>query len=254
MPGKYRITLWVKDKSFEGTYEAAESFDFIVDEQSEEPVKIIRVKDKYSSREFDCHSVIIVKVLRYIPASIDHVLFPLREYHMVGDKITLNVVTQNSKSVLMKYALKINNHKVEESDFVTEKGYAFTPKCSGNYTVEIFAKNIESDKPFDSKKEVKIDVHEILPVTNTKITCDKVKFMCNEHINFTVSSEGGKDIVYEFFLMEKGEWNLVQNYSKKDYYTFMPFSKDEYKILVLSKSQYNKDSYEDYDTFVFNIE
>ena len=38
MPGKYKITLWVKDKSFEGTYEAAESFDFIIDEKSEEPV------------------------------------------------------------------------------------------------------------------------------------------------------------------------------------------------------------------------
>jgi Y_Y_Y domain. len=320
MPGKYKITLWVKDKSFEGTYEAAESFDFIVDERSEEPVKIddilidkkdkilinekiqaivhasggtdlkysfiirrdgkelekvdygscnwinfipkeqgeyeldIRVKDKYSSREFDSHSVIIMKVLSYIPAKIDYVLFPLREYYMVGDKIILNVVTQNTKNILMKYELKINNHKVEETDFVDEKGYAFTPKCSGTYTVEIFAKSIESDKPFDSKKEVRIEIHETLPVTNTKITSDKVNFLCNEPINFTVQSEGGKDIVYEFFLMEKGEWNLVQNYSKKSYYTFMPFSKDEYKILVLAKSQYTKDSYEDYDTFTFNIE
>lgn len=320
MPGKYKITLWVKDKSFEGTYEAAESFDFIVDERSEEPVKIddvlidkkdkilinekiqtivhasggtdlrysfiirrdgeelekvdygscnwinfipkeqgeyeldIRVKDKYSSREFDSHSVIIIKVLSYIPAKIDYVLFPLREYYMVGDKIILNVVTQNTKNILMKYELKIDNHKVEETDFVNEKGYVFIPKCSGTYTVEIFAKNIESDKTFDSKKEVRIEIHETFPVTNTKITCDKVEFLCNEPINFTVRSEGGKDRVYEFFLMEKGEWNLVQNYSKKNYYTFMPFSRDEYKILVLAKSQYNKDSYEDYDAFNFNIE
>lgn len=320
IPGKYKITLWVKDKSFEGAYEASESFDYIVDERSEEPVNIknilidkkdkilinekvqaivhasggtdlrysfiiqkdgeelekidygtcnwinfipqeqgeyeldIRVKDKYSDREFDAHSVINMKVLDYIPANIDYVLFPLREYYMVGDKIVLNVVAQNTKNILMKYQLKINNHKVEETDFVNEKGYVFTPKCSGDYTIEIFAKNIESDKLFDCKKEVRIEIHETLPVTNTKITCDKVKFICNEPINFTVRSEGGKDIVYEFFLMEKGEWNLVQNYSKKNYYTFIPFSKDEYKILVLAKSQYNKVSYEDYDTFIFNVE
>lgn len=320
MPGNYKITLWVKDKSFEGDYETSESFDYVVDERSEEPVKIddilvdkkdkilidekvqaivhasggtdlrysfiirkdraeleridygtcnwinfipkeqgeyeldIRVKDKYSDREFDSHSVINLKVLRYIPANIDYVLFPIREYYMVGEKIALNVVAQNTKNILIKYELKINSHKVEETDFVGEKGYVFTPKCSGVYTVEIFGKNIESDKPFDCKREVRIEVHETLPVTNTKITCDKVKFTCNDPINFTVRSEGGNDVVYEFFLMEKGEWNLVQNYSKKNYYTFMPFSKDEYKILVLAKSQYNKVSYEDYDTFIFNVE
>lgn len=320
IPGNYKITLWVKDKSFEGDYETSESFDYVVDERSEEPVKIddilvdkkdkvlidekvqaivhasggtdlrysfiirkdkeelerinygtcnwinfipkeqgeyeldIRVKDKYSDREFDSHSVITLKVLRYIPANIDYVLFPIREYYMVGEKIALNVVAQNTKNILMKYELKINNHKVEETDFVDEKGYVFTPKCSGVYTVEIFGKNIESDKPFDCKREVRIEVHETLPVTNTKITCDKVKFTCNDPINFTVRSEGGNDVVYEFFLMEKDEWNLVQNYSKKNYYTFMPFSKDEYKILVLAKSQYNKVSYEDYDTFIFNVE
>jgi len=320
MSGKYKITLWVKDMSFEGAYEASESIDYIVDESSEEPVKIkkvlvdkkdkvlinekvqaivhasggtdlrysfiirkdgeelekigygtcnwinfipkeqgeyeldIRAKDKYSDREFDSHSVVNMKVLSYIPASIDYVLFPLREHHMVGDKIILTVVTQNTKNILIKYELKINNHKVEEIDFVDEKGYVFTPKCSGDYTVAIFAKNIESDKPFDCKKEVRLEIHEALPVTNTKITCDKVKFICNEPINFTVRSEGGKDVVYQFFLMEKGEWNLVQNYSKKNYYTFMPFCKEEYKILVLAKSQCNKNSYEDYDIFIFNIE
>ena len=66
--------------------------------------------------------------------------------------------------------------------------------------------------------------------------------------------KAGKDVVYEFYLMEKGDWNLVQNYSKKNYYTFMPFSRDEYKVLVLAKSQHNKVSYEDYDTFTFVVE
>lgn len=319
-PGKYKITVWVKDKSFEGTYEASESFDFVIDEKSEEPVKIddilidkkdkiltgekvqtivhasggvelrysfiirrneeeletidygtcnwinfipkeqgsyeleIRVKDKYSIREFDCHSIISIEALSYIPANIDYVLFPITEYYMIGNKISLNVVTQNSKDVLIKYVLKISNRKVEDTGFVNEKGYVFSPKCSGIYTVEIFAKNIRSNKDFDSKKEIKIEVHEALPVTNTKITCDKIKFLCNEPINFNVRSEGGQDVVYEFYLMEKGDWNLVQNYSKKTYYSFMPFCRDEYKILVLSKSQYNKSSYEDYDIFTFNAE
>lgn len=318
-PGEYKIKLWAKDKSFEGNYEVEESFNYTIDQKSEEPVIIndvlvdknrvlvdekvqvivnasggtdlrysfiasrngkeldkinygtgnwmhfipkdtgeyqldIMVKDKYSDREYDCHELINIEVLDYIPASIDHVIFSLSEYHVVGDQISLNIITQNSNSVLVNYVLRINNHKVEETGFVKEKGYIFTPKCSGIYTVEIFAKSIESNKSFDCKRDIKIEVHEALPVTNTKITCDKVKFLCHEAVTFGVYSEGGKDVVYEFYLMEKGEWNLVQKYSKKNYYSFMPFSKDEYKILALTKSQHNKVSYEDYDTFSFIVE
>lgn len=320
IPGEYKLTLWVKDKSFEGKYEATETLSFTIDEHSKEPVRIdrviidkgtnilvnqkvnvkvsalggtdlrysfiikregievekmdygtcnwvnfipnkqgfyeleIRVKDKYSNREFDCHSIISLEVFNYIPANIDYILFPTKEYYIVGDKISINSITRNTTNTVLKYILKINDRKVEETDYVSEKAYVFIPKRSGLYTVEIFAKNKDSDKPFDCKKDVKVEVHDAFPITNTKITCNKVKFTCNEDINFTVHSEGGKDIMYEFYVMEKGDWSLVQNYSKKNYYTFVPFLKEEYRVLVLAKSQYSEVSYEDYDTFIFNVE
>ncbi|MBV7274371.1 triple tyrosine motif-containing protein [Clostridiaceae bacterium UIB06] len=319
-PGNYKILVWVKDKSFEGEYEAVELLNFIIDKKSKEPVRIdevlvdknknvlinekinfkviasggtdlrysfiikengkeigkidygtcnwadftpkeqgsyefeIRVKDKYSGRDFDCHSIISLEVFSYIPANIDYILFPAREHYVVGDSININVITRNTISTLLKYILKINDRKVEETEYVHEKGYTFSPKRSGLYSVEIFAKNKDSDKPFDYKKDIKVAVYDAFPVTNTKITCNKTKFLCNESVNFTVHSEGGKDVVYEFYIMEKGEWNLVQNYSKKNYYTFIPFAKEEYRALVLAKSQYSEVSYEDYDTFTFNVE
>ncbi|MBI6873849.1 triple tyrosine motif-containing protein [Clostridium aciditolerans] len=320
IPGEYKLILWVKDKSFEGKYEASETMSFIIDEHSKEPVRIdrvlidkgsnvlvdekvnvkvnasggtdlrysfiikrdglelekmdygtcnwinfipnkqgcyeleIRVKDKYSSREFDCHWIKSLEALKYVPANIDYILFPAKEYYIVGDKISINSITRNTTNTLLKYVLKINERKVEETDYVLEKAYVFTPKYSGLYSVELFAKNKDSDKPFDCKRDIKVEVHDAFPITGTKITCDKVKFICNESINFTVHSEGGKDVMYEFYVMEKGEWNLVQNYSKKNYYTFIPFCKEEYKVLVLAKSQYSEVSYEDYDTFIFNAE
>ncbi|OAA93511.1 triple tyrosine motif-containing protein [Clostridium coskatii] len=318
-PGDYKITLMVKDKSFQGSYEAMEHLNYVIDERSDEPVKIekvlmdkndhvlineninveveasggvdlrysfimrekaaelykinycknkhmkfipkkegnyeleVRVKDKYSKREYDCHSIINITVLSYIPAAIDYVLYPLREYYLVGDKISINCIVQNTTNVLMKYVLSINNHQVEETDFVREKTYVFTPKYSGRYKVDILAKNVKGTREFDCKKEVTIKVNEALPVTNTRITCDNADFLCNKSVIFTAHSEGGKDVLYEFYIMEKGDWNLVQNYSKKNYYTFIPFEKDEYKVLVLSKSQYNKVFYEDYTIFSFKV-
>jgi hypothetical protein len=319
-PGNYKICLWIKDKSFEGNFEAVEYMNYTIDEESKEPVKIdevlmdkqprvlcnekinvkvnasggnslrynfiinkdnklleeikygsgnwidfipkekgiyeleVRVRDRYSDREFDCHSTINIEVFSYIPAKIEHVLFPFKENYLVGDKITLNSIVTNTKNTIVKYVLKINKHKVEETEFVEEKSYVFTPKCSGIYTIEIFAKSKDADKPFDCKKHVQIEVREALPITNTKLSCDNVRFLQNKSISFSANSEGGKDVVYEFYIMEKGDWKLAQSYSKKDYYDFIPFSKDQYKILVLAKSQHTKLSYEDYDMVAFSVE
>lgn len=214
----------------------------------------IRVKDKYSNREFDSHKLFNIEVLKFIPANINYVLLPTKEYFVVGDTIALEIISQNSSNTLVKYILKINDHKVEETGYVTHKRYMFIPKYSGKYTVEVLAKNVKSDKIFDCKKQVTVDIHECIQLSNTKISCNKLKFMCNNSVTFTVSSEYGKDVVYEFFIMENGDWNMVQGYSKKNYYTFIPFVSGEYKVLALAKSQYYKGAYEDYDILTFNVE
>ena len=53
--------------------------------------------------------------------------------------------------------------------------------------------------------------------------------------------------------MEKGNWVRVQNYSRKNYYTFLPFTSGNYRILVLSKSYYKKVNYEDYADLEFEV-
>ena len=214
----------------------------------------IRVKDKNSQSEFEVNEIIPINVLEFIPAKIDYVILPLRKYYIVSDVVELEAIVRNTKNVLLKYILKINDEIIEETEYVEGKKYIFTPKCTGIYSVEILARNIDSKLSYDSKKEVRVRIYDSYPITNTKIICDKAPVKANESVTFSVSNEGGKDVVYEFLIMEDGEWRLVQNYSKKNYYMFIPFSKGLYKILVLLKSQRNKTSYEDYDMYVFNIE
>lgn len=316
--GKYKLMLWVKDTLYEGNYEASDTIDFIIDQVSDEPVKIneiildkgekvlkgelinikvmatggadirysfivkkgmqevekveygtcnwvnftpeekgnyeleVRVKDKYSKREFDGHSNVFLDVVNFIPASIDYVLFPPREHFIAGEAIAMNVITRNTSEVLLKYVLSINGHKVEETEFVDNKKYEFVPNYAGKYSIEIYAKSKYSDNEHDFKKETTIDVQAALPVTNTKITGDMFKAVCNETVNFTVSVQGGKDILYEFYLWEKNEWNLVQSYSRNRNFSFIPFVPGNYKLLALCKSQFANCFYEDYDILEFN--
>jgi hypothetical protein len=214
----------------------------------------IRVRDKISDSEFDTNKIILMNVLDFLPAKIDYVILPLKKYYIVSDVVALETIVQNTCNVLLKYILKINDQVIEEAGYVEGTRYIFTPKCSGIYSVEILAKNINSKIPYDSKKEIRVRIYDSYPITNTKVSCDKDVVKSNEPVTFSVSHEGGSDVVYEFFIMEGGNWKLVQNFSKKNYYMFIPFTKGQYRVLALLKSQKNKISYEDYDIYSFNIE
>jgi hypothetical protein len=213
----------------------------------------ILAKDKYSLKDYDSHKTLYFNVLEYLPAKIDYILYPSNDNYVVGDTVTFETVTRNTKETLIKYILRINGHKVEETDFINSKNYVLSPKCSGTYIVELLAKNEKSTSDFDCRKEVKIVIHDAIPVTNTKIQCDRTEIKINEAAVFSVKSEGGREVNYEFYLMEKSEWNLVQNYSRKNFYSFVPFYKGEYKLLVLCRSQYKNCAYEDYGVMEFSV-
>lgn len=227
--------------------------NFIPEEKGEYEVEII-VKDRYSDKEFDAHTFVYFKANEYIPGEIDYIMLPSQNSYVVGDTIEFESIIQNTKNVLVKYVTKINGHLVEETEFVRNKKLRFVPKTSGKYTIEVYAKNLKCTDEYDSKKEVSVYINEASPVINTEIIINKKKLKINHAITFEVKSQGGKDVCYEFYLMEHGNWNKVQNYSKKNYYSFIPFIKGRYKILVLAKSYYKKNiNYEDYAETSFKV-
>ncbi|MDQ0150648.1 triple tyrosine motif-containing protein [Eubacterium multiforme] len=317
--GSYKVTLYVKDTSFDGDYEDKKTILFDIDKKADKPIRIldvianhrretlinkpvnirviaeggsillysfiiyrngeevdrieysrtnwmnyipkkkgkyeieIRVKDKYSLEEYDVQSNLFLRVKDYIPATIDYILLPCRDVFLVDDTIDVEAIVQNTKNVLVNFVTKINGHEVEETGFVQNKKIEVKPKCAGKYTFEVYAKNIKCESEFDTKKEINIYVHEAIPVTGTKIVVDKNEIKLNKEVNFWAESVGGKDVCYEFYLMEKGNWVKAQSYSKKRYYTFIPFSKGTYRIMVLAKSFYKRVNYEDYFEIEFTV-
>lgn len=248
---KYSFVIYKDNKEKERIgFSDSNWINFIPDEKGEYEVEI-RVKDKYSNKEYDSHTFIYVRAKEYLPGEIDYILLPNKSSYLVGDLIDIEAVVQNTRSVLIRYVTKINGYLVEDTGFIQNKKIQLKPKCSGKYTFEVYSKNIKCEEEFDSKKEVSIYVSEETPVTNTKILCDREEIVCNEEVTFKVTSVGGKDVCYEFYIMEKGNWIKTQSYSKKDYYTFIPFLRGEYRVMVLAKSFYKKVNYEDYGEFSF---
>ena len=213
----------------------------------------IRIKDKYSQAEFDSLQVVPIEVSDYIPADIEYLLMPVKEYHIVSDPVALEAIVNNTDQVRVKYILKINGHVIEETDFVDSKKYMFVPKCSGQYSVSVLAKNINSSSPYDCSKEVRITVHEYYPITDAVLRCDMKAINAGSSVTFSAVCKGGRDVVYEFWIMENGQWELVQSYSKKNYYMMIPFNKGSYRILALMKSASSRLPYENYGMYAFDI-
>ncbi|VYU67907.1 triple tyrosine motif-containing protein [Clostridium tertium] len=250
---KYSFIVYKDGKEKERiNYGAMNWVNFTPEESGEYEVEV-RVLDKYSLRDYDAHDYLFLKVKDYQEAEIDYVLLSQKEVYLVGDIIELETVAQNTKNILLRYVTKINGHEVEDTGYIKSNSLKIKPKCPGKYTFRIYAKNILCKDEFDTKKEVSIYVNESTPVTNTKVTLESEEVIEGREITFEASSEGGKEVCYEFYIMEKGNWVRVQSYSRKNYYTFLPFTTGDYKVLVLSKSYYKKVNYEDYAYLEFKV-
>lgn len=173
--------------------------------------------------------------------------------YLVGDIINIEAIIKNTKGVLTKFVTKINGYEVEDTGFIDKKSIKIKPKCAGKYTFVIYARNVKSTEEYDSKKEVSVYVHEVIPVNSTKLQLSSNDLKIGKEITFEAVSEGGKEVCYEFYIMINGEWVLAQGYSRKNYYTFVPFKAGDYRILVLDKSFHKNVPYEDYDSIQFEV-
>jgi len=233
-------------------YGRANWVNFIPEEKGEYEIEI-RVKNKYSTMEYDSHTFNYLKVKEYLPGEIDYILLPHKNAHLVGEPIEIEAISENTKSVLMRYVTKVNGHLVEDTGFIENKKIVSTPKCTGKYTFEIYAKNAKCEDEYDTKKEINLYVSEAMPITGTRITCDKENIEINREVTLKACSNGGKEVCYEFYVMEQGNWMKAQNYGRKDDYTFIPFLEGEYKVIVFAKSFHKNVNYEDYGEFIFKI-
>lgn len=317
--GKYKITLKVKDISFEGDHEDITSIQYEIYNKGERPIRImdckcdkgrrciigdpinikvkteggikplykftiykngvekekvdygtnnwvnfiptesgeyevdIKVKDEFSSKTYDTSTSLFIEAKDYVAADIDYILLNSKEIYLVGDIINIEAITKNTRGVLTKFETKINGYEVENTGFIQEKAIKIKPKCAGKYTFVIYAKNAKSTEEYDSKKEVSIYVHEVTPVNSTKLQLSSTDLKIGKEITFEAISQGGKEVCYEFYIMINGEWVLSQGYSRKNYYTFVPFKNGSYRVLVLAKSFHKDVPYEDYDTIEFEL-
>jgi len=96
--------------------------DFIPEEKGNYEIEV-RVKDKFSDKEFDNNCIVKIKVTDFIAAKIDYILLQNRKSYVVGDTISIKSIVQNTENTLMKYTMKINGREVDTINYQREKKY-----------------------------------------------------------------------------------------------------------------------------------
>ena len=92
-----------------------------------------------------------------------------------------------------------------------------------------------------------------MPVNSTKLQLLSNDLEIGKEVTFKAISEGGKEVCYEFYIMINGEWVLAQGYSRKNYYTFIPFKSGKYRVLVLDKSFHKDILYASGGKYIFQL-
>lgn len=213
----------------------------------------IMVKNKFSDNEYDAHDFCYFDAYLFVPCKIDKIISYCNETPTPGDKIVFETIVFNSKEAVIKYDIRINGYLVEESEYTSNKKFSITPKCGGVYNIDVYSKNKNSNERFESKKSVYLKVRDVSPVYNVEVQCDVEEKRVNCPITFNASCEGGRSVNYQFYIDESGEWKLVQEYCRKSYYTFIPFKRGQYRLMVLCRSANEVKAYEDYRIIEFEV-
>jgi SpoIID/LytB domain protein len=75
----------------------------------------------------------------------------------------------------------------------------------------------------------------------------------NTPITISADAAGGYDKVYRFWVQDGAEWKIVQDYSTKSTFTWLPKEGGDYKFSVHVKDKYSSKEYDAYDSLEYRI-
>lgn len=205
--GDYKISVFIKDESFQGEYEATASFDFLIEKKVKEMVKITDI-------------------------TVDR-----ENNYLVGKPVNIKVIAEGAAEIRYKFVVYKDGKLSESIPYGAANWVNFTPEEVGEYQIEIMVKSRFSDKPYDvhsykyinAKKYIdgKIE-HVLVPSKENYMVGDEIPIEC-----ITLNSE---ETVIKY--VTKVENILVEEteFIKDKKIVFTPKRSGRYKIDMYVKN------------------
>ena len=164
-----------------------------------------------------------------------------KECYTVGDKLCLTVDSIYSPSL---YKFWINGQYGWEllKDYTSDEKLVLTLNEIGEKEILVQCKKQDSENNFDDFSTVKFYVYEAVKIEITSLKSLSKDLISGEELIFEceVNNEESKTVLYKFLVIdEKGNVNVVQDYSTKSIVSFIENNSGSFKLLVLVKDLYS---------------
>ena len=162
----------------------------------------------------------------------------------MNEFITIDFHKDNNKESKFKYIINYENVIIDETKFSKNTRLIIKPLSSGQYTINIVEKNNEKERVYTESALLEVEEYEKVAIKDIHI--DKTEYLLDKPITISVDTIKGKEIMYEFYYKEKDNWVMAQEYSKKNYYTYLPTKEGKISFFVIVKSTESNGKYDDY--------
>ncbi|WP_394186930.1 SpoIID/LytB domain-containing protein [Metabacillus halosaccharovorans] len=218
-------------------------------QQAGEYKLVVHVKDQTSKKEYDSYTSTFYTINK-VPVDITDVKVGYESPQAVNVPITLEAQASGGVTKLYKFNVYDGKEWKDLTGYVTNPRYTWTPSKPGNYKFSVHVKDSRSKASYDDYYAFLYDVVSGPVVTEVKYPATVQ--LVNQPIEIQTLIKGGTKTLYRYWVLEDGEWRIVQDYSTKDVVTWIPKQPGSYKFSVHVK---NEGSIKDYDSYKgFSIE
>lgn len=137
-------------------------------------------------------------------------------------------------------------------DYSNLKEYNWIPAKSGNYRIWVDVKDPLSTKENDSFAEILYTIKDTAVINNV-ITDKKSPQPINNAININAEAAGSSNILYRFWIHDGARWSIVQDYSNRSSYKWIPGKVGTYRIWVDVKDANSRSENDSFKEIIYTV-
>lgn len=171
----------------------------------------------------------------------------------VNSNITFTAESSNGSDVLYRFWIREGKDWRIAKDYSTSNQLLWTPSQSESYRISVHVKDKNSKQEYDDYMFMDYQINSSR-VNLVKLITDKTSpQLQNTPIDIMTNATGGTSLLYRFWILEDGNWRIMQDFSQKNNYSWKPTKKGKFRISVHVKDKGSLRNYDDYKFFDYVI-
>nr|WP_278244913.1 SpoIID/LytB domain-containing protein [Fervidicella metallireducens] len=174
-------------------------------------------------------------------------------YALVGDSIGTNIsIVGDSNRLLYKYIVEKSGEKVFTGEYTNSSAFSFSPTSTGEYSINLYVKDIASNREYDDLKTSKLSVY--IPPKINKVTVNQESQYAGKAvvINTGVSGGSSKGIDYKYEVILNDKVLYTTGYISNSQFTYTPAFEGDYTVNVYIKDRANNKDFDDFNSASFS--